>query len=124
MQHNYFQKKLWFDLLNPPLGSKVCLWAKNCYHVAAYVVSFNLICNMTIFRKSLILASAPLPKSIPGDRTHNFKLKYHLICFKSIAPLPACKISAKILTTALIIAKFRYLSFDPLGGVKGGGVQF
>ena len=30
----------------------------------------------------------------------------------------------KILTIALAIAKFEYLTFDPLGGVKGGGVNF
>ena len=27
----------------------------------------------------------------------------------------------KILTTASVIAKFKYLTFDPLGGVKGVG---
>ena len=93
------------------------------YHVAAKVISFNLICNKTIFWKSLILVSAPLPKSTPEARTHAFKLKSRLICFISIAALLACKISAKILTTALVIAKFKYLTFDPLGGVKGGGVK-
>ena len=66
-----------------------------CYHVAAVVVIFNLICNMTIFWKSLILASAPPPKSTQGARNWAFKLKSHLICFISIAALPACKISAK-----------------------------
>ena len=29
----------------------------------------------------------------------------------------------KILTIAQVIAKFKYLTFDPLGGVKGGGVK-
>ena len=29
----------------------------------------------------------------------------------------------KILTIALVIAKFKYLTFDPLGGVKGGRVK-
>ena len=29
--------------------------------------------------------------------------------------LPACEISAKILTIALVIAKLKYLTFDPLG---------
>ena len=63
----------------------------------------------------------PTPKSIPGARSQAFKLKSRLICFISIAALPACKISAKLLTIALVIAKFKYLTFDPLGGVKGGG---
>ena len=34
------------------------------------------------------------------------------------------KFQQKILTFALVIAKFQYLTFDPLGGVKGGGVNF
>ena len=46
-----------------------------------------------------------------------------LICFISIAALPACKISVKKLTIAIVIAKFKYLTFDPLGEVKGGGVK-
>ena len=75
------------------------------YHVAAYFVSFNLICNLTIFRKSLLLASAPPTKSTPGDRTQAFKIKSHLICFISIAP-------------ALVIEKFKYLTSDPVSGVK------
>ena len=66
-----------------PLGQG-CVCGQNiCYHVSASVVSFNLICNMTIFWKSLILASAQA-----------FKLKSRLICFISMAALSACKISA------------------------------
>ena len=56
-------------------------------------------------------------------RTQAFKIKSRLVCLISIAALPACKISAKILTIALVIAKLKYLTFDPLGGVKGGGVK-
>ena len=33
------------------------------------------------------------------------------------------KFQQKILTIALVIAKFKYLTFDPLGRVKGGGVK-
>ena len=71
-----------------------------------------------------------IPKNIKftkytlGDWAKAFKLKPPLICFINIAALPACKISAKILTTALVISKFKYLTFDPKGGVKGGGVKF
>ena len=57
------------------------------------------------------------PKSYLGDWTLAFKLKSSLICYMSIAALHACKISAKILTTALVITKFE-------GGVKGDGVKF
>ena len=64
----------------------------------------------------------PTLKSTLGDRTQAFNLKYRLVCFISIAPLPSCKISAKILTSALGITKFKYFTFYPLGGVKVKGV--
>ena len=123
MQREYFQKNIWFDFLTPPLGRGCVCGQNTCYHVAAKVVSFNLICNMTIFWKSLILAPAVPPKSTPGAQTHPFKLKSCFIWFISIAALPTCKISAKKMTIALVIAKFKYLTFEPLGGVKGGGVK-
>ena len=65
--------------------------------------------------KKIILALIqPLsPSQVIGPR-HSDK-NPDLICFIYIAPLSACK----ILTTALVIAKFKYLTFDPLGGVKG-----
>ena len=69
------------------------------------------------FQKQFNFGMAPTPKSTPGDLTHAFKLKCRLICFISITPMPACKISAKILTT--VIAQFKYLTFDPLSGAKG-----
>ena len=52
---------------------------------------------MTIFLKSLILASAPPPKSTKGARNQAFKLKSRLICFISIAALPACLYEANFL---------------------------
>ena len=70
------------------------------------------------------MASVPPPKSTQLARTQAFKLKSRLICFISIAALPVCKTSVKILIIASVIAKFKYLTFDPLGGVKGGGVKF
>ena len=104
-----------------PLG-RGCVCGQNiCFHAAASVISFNLICNMTIFWKSLILTLAPPPKSTKQAQTQAFKLKSRLICFISIAALPVRKISAKILTIALVIAQFKYLTFHSLGGVNGGG---
>ena len=73
---------------------------------------------MTIFQKYLILASAPLPKSTPGDSTQAFKLKSCLICLISIAPLPACKISAKNIDNCLKLLQnlnIRPVTPDPLG---------
>ena len=43
--------------------------------------------------------------------------------FHFYAALPTCKTSAKNIDNTLVIAKFKYLTFDPLGGVKGGGVK-
>ena len=108
------EKKYSLTFSPHPLG-RGCVCGQNiCYHVAASVVSFNLIYNMTIFWKSLILASAPPPKFTQPARTQAFKLKSRLICFISIAALPACKISGKkILKISLVIAKFKYLTFDP-----------
>ena len=88
-----------------PLG-RGCVCGQNIYyHVAASVVSFNLICNMTISWKSLILASAPPSKSTKGARNQAFKLKSRLICFISIASLPVCKISAKNINNCLSYCK-------------------
>ena len=86
MQHDYFQKKIWFDLLTSSRGQG-CVCGQNIsYHVAACVVPTMLLhaslafseyghsksCSltMTIFRKKLIFASAQPPKSTPGDRTY------------------------------------------------------
>ena len=93
-----------------------------CYHVAASFISLNLICNMTIFRKSLILASAPPPKYTRQTRTHAFKLKPRLICFISIAALPACKISAKNLKNCLSYCEIKIFDLRPLRwGQRGWG---
>ena len=121
MQHDYFHKKVWFDLLTHFLDRGCGCGQNICYHVAANVVNFNLICNRTIFWKSLSLASAQSPKSTPGAWIRAFKLKFCYICFISIAALPTCKMSAKILTIALIIVKFKYLTFIPKVGSKGVG---
>ena len=42
-------------------GGGVC-WQNICYHVDAFVIPFNLICNMTIFWKSWILTCWPHPQ--------------------------------------------------------------
>ena len=91
MQNDYFQTKMWFDLLTHSLCWECVCGKTICYYVAARVVSFNLICNMTILWKSSVLASAPPPKSTPGALTQAFKLISCLLCFISIATLPACK---------------------------------
>ena len=105
-----------------PLGQG-CVCGQNiCYHVSARVVSFNLICKMTIFWKSLILASAPPPKSTQRTRTKAIKLKSRLICFISIAALPACKISAKNINNCLSYCEIKIFDLWPLRwGQRGWG---
>ena len=49
MQHDHVLKKLNFVLLTPTPGSGGVCGQYICYHVAAFVILFNLICNMTMF---------------------------------------------------------------------------
>ena len=63
--------------------------------------------------KKLNFGLSLTPSTHLGDRTQAFELKYRLICFMSIVPLSVCEISVKILTTDLVIAKFKYLTFNP-----------
>ena len=64
MQHEHVLKKLNFDLFAPTLrvrgpgwgGGGLGMCVQNiCFHVAAFVIPFNFICNMIMFRKRLIL---------------------------------------------------------------------
>ena len=58
--------------------------------------------------------------SDPGLQTEIPFDMFHIYCCSACMQ----KIQQKILTTALVIAKFKYLTLDPLGGVKGGEVNF
>ena len=85
----------------------------NCYYVAVYVVPFNFICSMTIFRKSFILdlhLPLNLPRgSDPGIQSNIQSDLFHIYCFY----LSEYKVSVIILKIDLVIAKFMYLTFDP-----------
>ena len=48
MQHGHVLKKLNFDLLTPKAGEGG-LRGNSSYHVAAFVIPINFICNMTMF---------------------------------------------------------------------------
>ena len=52
MQHDPFLKKWNLNLLNPRVRweGQGC-WQNIRYHIAAYAIPFNLICNMTMFCK-------------------------------------------------------------------------
>ena len=71
-----------------------------CYHGASCVIPFNLICNMTIFWKGLILASSPPPKSTQGVPTQAFELKKLFDMFRILCT-SVCMRFGKILTTDL-----------------------
>ena len=59
MQHEYFQKKKCFDLW-PHLGVKGVCRDRICgLHGALYSIPFNLICNMTTFKKCFDLLIEP-----------------------------------------------------------------
>ena len=48
MQRHHVLKKLNFDHLIPPPRSEGVRRQNICYHVAAFVIPFNLVCNMTM----------------------------------------------------------------------------
>ena len=69
--------KVKFDLLT--LGSGGGCGQNICYHVTAFVIAFNFICNMTMFLKSWILTFWPPGSGGGGVCGHN--ICYHVACF-------------------------------------------
>ena len=66
MQHDHVLKKLKFNLLTLSPGSGVWVCEQNgCYLLAAFVIPFSLICNMSMLWKSWILNFWPNPLSPP-----------------------------------------------------------
>ena len=65
----------------------------------------------------------PTPKSTPGAWTYAFKLKSRLTFSYLLLLYLHAKFQQKILTIALVTAEFKYVTFDPLVGVKGGKVK-
>ena len=124
------QDFVWFDSLRPINNLSVIKGRAFLGWTSAKLGLMFLLKDTTQWRRShgpldssqaLYHWATALPmlrRYTTGDRIHALKLKHHLICFISIAPLPACKISAKNLTTALVIEKFKYLTFV---GSKGWG---
>ena len=95
MQHGHVLKKLNFDLLIPyprfVEGVCVCVGGGGvcrqniCDHVAAFVIPFNLICNMNVFCKSWILTSDP-PLGSEVER-EGLQANYLRPCFCICDPL-------------------------------------
>ena len=105
MQHKHVLRKLNFYLLTPSSGSGGVggvggggvgsLGQNICYHVAAFVILFNLICSMTVFEKVEFGPFDHIPKVHPGGETQAFDRNSRLISFIFIVPLSACEISVK-----------------------------
>ena len=79
MQHGHVLKKLNFDLLTPSQGLGWVLRAKYCYHVARFVIRFNLICNVAVFWKRWILTNLPPSPWLGGICGKN--ICYHVAAF-------------------------------------------
>ena len=64
MQYDHVLKKLNFNLLTPRVvggGESVGIIFPTMLHVAAPVIPFNLICNMTMFCKKFNCTFDPTP---------------------------------------------------------------
>ena len=88
MQHDHVLKKLNFELWNPLQGREwvggkgVRVCGQNiCYHVAAFVIPFNLICNMTI-SFSFIKKSGEILDKIKARDFNATSLSMILLLFK------------------------------------------
>ena len=56
MQHYHVLKKMNFDLLTPKVGGRGWICGQHiCYHVVAFMIPFNLICNMTKLSDIIVL---------------------------------------------------------------------
>ena len=75
------------------------LRTKYLIHAAAFVIPFNLICNMTMFWKSWIWTH---PLRLPRGWDTGLDRKSHLICFIFIVPLPACERPRVLASPALM----------------------
>ena len=67
MQHDHVLKKLNLDLLTPFAGSGVCR-QNICFHVAALMIYFNVICNMTGLKKLNFDLLTQTPQATQGVR--------------------------------------------------------
>ena len=62
MQHDHFKKRKSIWPFDPtPRGRWCVLWQHICFHGALWSIPFNLICNMTTFRKRYSLTFWPHP---------------------------------------------------------------
>ena len=83
-----------------------------CYHVAAFVIPFNLICIMTMFWKSWALTFWPNPQGRVGSAGKD--IYYHVV---------ACVIPLNLICNITMIWKSWILTFRPHPHGRGGGGQ-
>ena len=86
MQHDHVLKKLNFARLTPFLGSCGMVCRQNiCDHVVAFLIPFNLICNMKLFWKNLNWPFDPYVQevgavNILATMLLHFMIALNLIC--------------------------------------------
>ena len=104
MQHGYFKKKMvWrFDPTPGVEGMSVGkIVSTIVLHASSALIWYE---TWPFSEKKFNFDLCLTPKITPGDLTQAFRILFDMF-FIFIAPLPACKMSTKILTTALVIAK-------------------
>ena len=88
-----------------------------CYHVAAFVITFNWIFNMTMFLKSRILTFCP------HSRVKGGVCGWGLVCGQNICyHVAAFVISLNLHATYPCSEKVDFCPFDPIPVSRGGGV--
>ena len=104
--------KSWHLIFGIPGSRRI--WGQNiCYHVVAFVIIINLICNMTMFWKSWILISSPGSWGV---------VKWLGVCTQNIWYLNAAfVIPFNLICNMTIFWKFWILTFWPHPWVRGGG---
>ena len=114
--------KVKFDLLT--LGEGGGGWGQNnCYHVTAFVIAFNFICNMTMFWKSLILPLTPPPKSSQGSDTGlRSKVRFDMFLIYCTSVCICYHVAAFAIPFDMQLIMFwkrLILTFWPPGGLRG-----
>ena len=126
MQYDHVLRKLNFNLLTPRVGGGGVCTHYICYHVAAPVISFNLICNMTMFWKSLVLSLTPPPKSTQGSDTGlRSKVRFDMFLINCTSVCICYHVAAFAIPFDMqhdnVLKKFYFNLLTPraLGGLRG-----
>ena len=117
-QHDYFQKRKWFDLLTPPPQPQRCVLSQCfCLHVGLHFFHFNLICNtLPLSEKKKIFdlfSWWSMLNTLLFDKQHDYFQKRKW--FDLLTPPPPLfvgKIFANMLLNAPSASK---LAKDPVG---------